>query len=40
MRLYLSSFRIGNRPEALLAQLGGRTRTAPILNADGFTVIP
>jgi dipeptidase E len=36
MRLYLSSFRIGNRPQALLALLGGRTRTALILNADDY----
>jgi dipeptidase E len=33
MRLYLSSFRIGNRPDALVRLLAGRTRTALILNA-------
>jgi dipeptidase E len=36
MRLYLSSFRIGNQPKALLALLEGRTRTALILNADDY----
>jgi dipeptidase E len=33
MRLYLSSFNLGNKPEELLALLGGKTRTAVILNA-------
>ncbi|MFD6880242.1 Type 1 glutamine amidotransferase-like domain-containing protein [Streptomyces sp. NPDC054904] len=37
MRLYLSSFRIGNRPEELLRLLGnGGRRTALILNADDY----
>jgi dipeptidase E len=36
MRLYLSSFRLGNQPGALLHLLGGRTRTALILNADDY----
>jgi dipeptidase E len=36
MRLYLSSFRLGNQPRALLNLLGGRTRTALILNADDY----
>ena len=36
MRLYLSSFRIGNRPDALLQLLAGRTRTALILNAADY----
>jgi dipeptidase E len=36
MRLYLSSFRIGNRPDELLKLLGGRRRTALILNADDY----
>ena len=33
MRLYLSSFRVGNSPEALLGLLKGRGRTALIANA-------
>lgn len=33
MRLYLSSFQLGNKPEELLALLTGRKRTAIILNA-------
>lgn len=36
MRLYLSSFRIGNRPDELLKLLAGRWRTALILNADDY----
>lgn len=36
MRLYLSSFRIGNRPGELLKLLGERRRTALILNADDY----
>lgn len=36
MRAYLSSFRIGNRPDELLRLLGGRTRTALIVNADDY----
>lgn len=36
MRLYLSSFRIGARPDALLKLLAGRQRTALILNADDY----
>ncbi len=36
MRLYLSSFRIGNRPAELLKLLQGRKRTAVILNAVDF----
>ncbi|GGZ70840.1 Type 1 glutamine amidotransferase-like domain-containing protein [Streptomyces echinoruber] len=37
MRLYLSSFRIGNRPEELLRLLGdGGRRTALIINADDY----
>lgn len=36
MRLYLSSFRIGNKPEELLKLLTGRVRTALILNADDY----
>jgi dipeptidase E len=36
MRLYLSSFRLGNKPEALLQLLAGRTRTALIGNAMDF----
>ncbi|WP_028809059.1 Type 1 glutamine amidotransferase-like domain-containing protein [Streptomyces sp. 351MFTsu5.1] len=36
MRLYLSSFRIGNRPEELLRLLDGRTRTALVMNAYDF----
>jgi len=36
MRLYLSSFNVGNRPEDLVALLHGRTKVAIILNAtDG-----
>lgn len=33
MRLYLSSFRLGNKPEELLTLFEGRKRTAIILNA-------
>ncbi len=33
MRLYLSSFRLGNKPEELLVLLAGRKRTAIINNA-------
>lgn len=36
MRLYLSSFRIGNQPGALLDLLAGGTRTGVILNADDY----
>ncbi|CRK61878.1 hypothetical protein [Alloactinosynnema sp. L-07] len=36
MRLYLSSFRIGNRPDELLKLLRGGKRTALILNADDY----
>ncbi len=36
MRLYLSSFRIGNKPEELLKLLGTGRRTALILNAMDF----
>ncbi|WP_198152743.1 hypothetical protein [Pseudofrankia sp. DC12] len=36
VRLYLSSFRIGNRPDELLRLLRGRTRTALIGNADDY----
>lgn len=37
MKLYLSSFRIGNRPESLLRLLGDSGhRTALILNADDY----
>ncbi|MEO3871120.1 Type 1 glutamine amidotransferase-like domain-containing protein [Nonomuraea sp. B12E4] len=36
MRLYLSSFRIGNRPDELLRLLGEGRRTALILNADDY----
>lgn len=36
MRLYLSSFRLGNQPRALLNLLDGCTRTALILNADDY----
>ena len=39
MRLYLSSYRVGNRPAELLRLLPGGRRTALILNAyDGFGV--
>lgn len=34
MRLYLSSFRLGNQPDALLGLLGRRPRVAVIANAD------
>jgi len=37
MRLYLSSFRLGNKPEQLLALLAGRKRTAIIQNAMDFS---
>ncbi|MGV3613796.1 MAG: Type 1 glutamine amidotransferase-like domain-containing protein [Fimbriimonas sp.] len=38
MRLYLSSFGLGNHPEALVALLAGRRRAAVVLNAkDGST---
>jgi dipeptidase E len=36
MRLYLSSFRLGNNPEQLLRLLNGGKRTAVILNALDF----
>jgi len=36
MRLYLSSFRNGNKPEELLSLLGGGRRTALIMNAVDF----
>ncbi len=36
MRLFLSSYRLGNRPDALLRLLRGRTRTALILNAADY----
>ncbi|MFG2226079.1 Type 1 glutamine amidotransferase-like domain-containing protein [Streptomyces sp. NPDC048644] len=36
MRLYLSSFRIGNYPEELPRLLDGRTRTALVMNAYDF----
>jgi dipeptidase E len=36
VRLYLSSFRIGNRPDELRRLLRGRKRTALILNADDY----
>lgn len=36
MRLYLSSFRLGDCPEVMLDLLGGRTRIAVILNADDY----
>ena len=36
MRLYLSSFRLGNKPEELLTLLAGRKRTALIHNAMDF----
>ena len=38
MRLYLSSFRLGNRPDELVALLHGKKRVAVVLNAkDGST---
>ena len=36
MRLYLSSFRLGNKPEELLRMLRGKKRTAIIMNAVDF----
>lgn len=36
MRLYLSSFRLGNRPERMLQLLHGGTRAAVICNADDY----
>ena len=36
MRLYLSSFRNGNRPQELLRLLGGGRRTALMMNAVDF----
>jgi dipeptidase E len=36
VRLYLSSFRLGNRPDELVGLLNGRTSTAVILNADDY----
>ncbi len=36
MRLYLSSFRLGNKPEVLLEMLGAKKRTALIGNAMDF----
>jgi dipeptidase E len=39
MRLYLSSFRNGNNPEALLGLLGNKRRTALIFNAQDWKSI-
>jgi dipeptidase E len=39
MRLYLSSFRNGNNPEALLSLLGNKRRTALIFNAQDWKSI-
>ncbi|RZU75416.1 hypothetical protein EV384_3957 [Micromonospora kangleipakensis] len=36
MRLYLSSFRLGNRPERMLDLLRGDTRAAVVTNADDY----
>lgn len=36
MRLYLSSFRLGNRPERMLDLLRGGTRAAVVTNADDY----
>ena len=36
MKLYLSSFRLGNRPEELIKLLAGKKRTAVIGNANDF----
>ena len=36
MRLYLSSFRLGNQPEALLGLLGSGRRVAVVANADDY----
>lgn len=36
MRLYLSSFRLGNRPQRMLDLLRGGTRAAVIANADDY----
>jgi dipeptidase E len=36
VRLYLSSFRLGNRPKALLGLLRGGTRTALVVNAGDY----
>jgi dipeptidase E len=36
VRAYLSSFRIGDRPQELLRLLRGRTRTALVVNADDY----
>ncbi|WP_446216225.1 Type 1 glutamine amidotransferase-like domain-containing protein [Micromonospora sp. IBHARD004] len=36
MRLYLSSFRLGNRPERMLDPLRGDTRAAVVTNADDY----
>jgi dipeptidase E len=40
MRLYLSSYRLGHKPEELLALLAGRKRTALIANAADFLDAP
>ncbi|MEX5711920.1 hypothetical protein AB1484_27395 [Parafrankia sp. FMc6] len=36
MRMYLSSFRNGNKPDELLRLLGGGRRTALVLNAQDW----
>lgn len=36
MKLYLSSYRLGNNPEELLRLLGGKKRAAVIINARDF----
>jgi dipeptidase E len=36
VRLYLSSFRLGNKPEEMLKLLHGRTRAAVVANADDY----
>lgn len=36
MRMYLSSFRLGNRPEEMIALLRGGRRAAAICNADDY----
>ena len=37
MKLYLSSYKVGNDPEALRSLVGGGTRVAIVMNAaDGF----
>lgn len=40
MRLYLSSFRLGNQPETLVSLLGGRPRIAIVANADDYKDVP